>query len=369
MMRFLDNAKLGEIRKLDNGSRVAEVPVARTGIQDYLGREVGRPDMPVVRMYRPPEAVFADSYLRSMAHKPVTDDHPRDSVTSANWKEHAAGWTGETIRKDEAAGLIYVPMLFADQAVIDKLENGKREVSCGYECEVEWTAGVTDAGEEYDAIQRPTVLNHIALVSRGRAGSTCRVGDDWQPINKEPLVATKTITFDGLPVEVTDAAEAVINKLTGQLAARDTAVADAERKEGAAVAALDAEKGKVAALEAQLADAKVTPEKLERMVADRAALVDQAKAIVADFDAKGLDDAAIRKAVVVKKLGDKAPTSDAAIEGAFAVLAAAVDAADPVRDAVRGAPEVVSDGQKAADSAYAKFCQSLEDGYKTKVQA
>lgn len=366
-MNFIDRAEIsdGTLRKTSDGYVVAEVPVARTGIQDYAGYEVGRPDMARVRMYRPPDAVFADAFLASMAHKPVTDDHPSEGVSAENWKRYSAGYTGESIRKDEAAGLIYVPMLFADQAVIDKLDAGKREVSCGYTCDVDWTPGVTPDGQAYDAIQRPSALNHIALVSRGRAGSSCRVGDNWQPINdsKEPVVATtKTITFDGLPVEVTDAAEAVINKLTAARDALASELRDAQASEATATEALATRDGEIAALKQQLADATVTPDKLKAMVDARAKLIADAKAIDPSVDESD-SDADMKRKAVKKKMGDAADAlSDAAIDGAFAAYAATAPS-QPVTDAFR---ETVKDGVKGGsdpqairDAAYAEYIAEL----------
>lgn len=366
-MRFLDKAELGSVRTLDGGYRTAEVPVARTGIQQYAGRELGRPDIAVVNVYRPPETVFDEAYIQSMAHKPVTDDHPSDSVDPTNWTKLAKGYTGDPIRKDVESGLVYVPLVFTAHDTIEKLDAGKREVSCGYTCDIEWKDGLAPDGTPYQAIQTNARINHIALVQRGRAGNVCRVGDNWQPFNKEPERQMKVVSYDSVPFEVADAALAgAFEKAIGERDTARSAINDAERAKGEAVALLDAEKGKVAALEAQLADAKVTPEKLERMVADRAALVDQAKAIVADFDAKGLDDAAIRKAVVVKKLGDKAPTSDAAIEGAFAVLVATSDSGDTLRDTLRGGTVIATDAKGKAQSAYEKMVAEINGGYKGK---
>ena len=360
-MNFIDRATISDasIRTTADGYVVAEVPVARTGIQDYAGYEVGKPEMRSVRVYRPADEVFSDTALASMAHKPVTDDHPSEAVTPDTWRRDARGWTGETIRKDEAAGRVYVPMLFADAGAIEQLNRGKREVSCGYSCELDWTAGVTNDGQAYDAIQRAIRINHIALVSRGRAGHTCRVGDNWQPIddNKEPVVATKTITFDGLPVEVTDAAEAVIRKLEGARDALNTelkaAVAD--------TATLSDEKGKlegeVLALKAQLADAQVTPDKLAKLVADRAALIDMAKKIAPDEEFDADDENMIKAKAVKKKMGDKAPTDPAQIAGAFEAFAATVGDAKPmVNDTFRA---TVIDGVARIDTA--KIAASIRD--------
>lgn len=362
-MNFLDRATISDasIRRTADGYIVAEVPVARTGIQDYAGYEVGKPDMPKVRVYRPASEVFDDTACASMAHKPVTDDHPSAAVTPDTWKREARGWTGETIRKDEAAGLVYVPMLFADAGAISQLDSGKREVSCGYSCQLDWTAGVTDSGEAYDAIQRAIRINHIALVSRGRAGSTCRVGDNWQPIDdhKDPVVALKTITFDGLPVETTDAGEAVIRKLEGvrdalngelKAAVADTATLTADK------AKLE---GEVAALKVALDEAKLTPDKLAKLVADRAALIDMAKKIAPDENFDNDDEMAIKKKAVAKKMGDKMPATDEAIAGAFDVLAlTATDAAPaPTFDAFRAT--VASGVQNTVDTA--KIAASIRD--------
>lgn len=359
IMRFIDRAPVSGIRRTDDGYAVAEVPVARTGIQDYAGYEVGRPDLTTVSVYRPPETVFADDYLASMAHKPVTDDHPANAVTADNWDGIAKGWTGETIRKDEARGLVFVPMLMADAGLISKLEKGKREVSVGYTCELVWGDGIAPDGARYQAMQTNARVNHVAVVDRGRAGHTCRVGDNWQPIDdhKEPVVATKTITFDGLPVEVTDAAEAVIRKLEG---ARDAL--NAELKAAVAdTAALSDEKGKlegeVLALKAQLADAQVTPEKLAKLVADRAALIDMAKKLTPEDDFDADDENMIKAKVVKKKMGDKAPTDPAQIAGAFEAFAATVGDAKPiVNDTFRAA---VIDGVARFDAA--AIARSIRD--------
>lgn len=358
-MNFIDKVTLPGVRRTEDGYAVANVPVARTGIQDYAGYEVGRPDLNRVSVYRPPETVFADSYLASMTHKPVTDDHPSEAVTADNWASVAKGWTGETVQKDEARGLVFVPMMMADAALIDKMEAGKREVSVGYSCELVWEDGIAPDGARYQAKQTNARVNHVAVVDRGRAGHTCRVGDNWQPIddNKEPVVATKTITFDGLPVEVTDAAEAVIRKLEGARDALNTelkaAVAD--------TATLTDEKakleGEVAALKVQLDEAKVTPDKLAKLVADRANLIDMAKKIVGEGEAFDNDDENMIKAKAVKKkMGDKAPTDPAQIAGAFEAFVATLGDAPAAPDAFRA---TVIDGISRIDTA--KIAASIRD--------
>jgi hypothetical protein len=72
-------------------------------------------------------------------------------VTSENWKKYSVGQTG-----DEIAGegiFIRVPLMVSDEATIQDIESGKQELSAGYVCDLDFTAGVTPTGEAYDAVQ------------------------------------------------------------------------------------------------------------------------------------------------------------------------------------------------------------------------
>src|SRR5215471_10659887 len=122
-----------------NGFVVAVPRVARTGIQLYRGFEVGRNDMDVVRVYRPPDAVFAHKALTSLANKPLTLDHPFANVTSRNWKEHAVGATGSEVARD--GEFIRVPMTLMDQSAIHAVNNGKSQLWVGYGAKLIWGDG------------------------------------------------------------------------------------------------------------------------------------------------------------------------------------------------------------------------------------
>lgn len=173
-------------------------------------------------------------------------------------------------------------------------------------------------------------------------------------------MATKTITFDGLPLEVTDAAEAAITKLQGQIT---TLTADKAKVEGdlkTANEAVSTKDGEIAALNKKLEDAKLSPEQIEKMVADRSALVATAKAIEPTLVADGKSEAEIRKAVVSAKLGDAAKDmDDAAVSGAFAVLAkdVKVETKDGLRETIASQPMNVGD----AKTEYAKARDKARD--------
>ena len=166
--QFTDNVEIKGTRIRDDGYLVADAKCARTGVQRYLGIEVNRPDLEFVDVLRPESEVFNDEAMKSFAHRPVTNDHPSEPVNSENWKEVAVGQTSDEIRRDQK--YLRVPLMIADKSTIDQVQSGKRELSSGYTCDLEFEAGVTSEGVTYDAIQKNIRANHVAIVSRGRAG-------------------------------------------------------------------------------------------------------------------------------------------------------------------------------------------------------
>lgn len=354
-----DRAQVTGVRKTRDGYLVAEARIARTGIQQYYAGELGMKDRAptdVIRVYRPDDEVFAADALSSMAHRPITIDHPRENVTADNWKRYAVGSTGGEVARD--GEFVKVPLVLMDAAAIKAVDAGKRELSVGYKCTLDMTPGTTPGGETYDAVQRGITGNHLAICDIARGGPQLRIGDQEKPM--------KTIIFDGLPVEVTDGAEAVINKLQGSVTALESRVADAEKKLGAATADVEAKDGKIAALEQQLADAN-DPAKLAAKVQARAALVADANKFAPTLqigDAMG--DAEIRRAVVEARLGDKAKDmSDAAIEGAFAALAPATGV-DPLKKAIGDSLNVaaIGDAKARAEAARADREKQMKNAWK-----
>ncbi|MGK9245521.1 DUF2213 domain-containing protein, partial [Inquilinus limosus] len=168
-------ALVGDRRTTQDGYLVAAARIARTGVQTYGGAEMGRPELASVRVWRPEEEVFAADAMASMAHRPVTLDHPAEPVTAANWKAHAVGQVGGEVARD--GDYLRVPLVLMDRAAIDAVTAGKRQLSVGYSAEIDWTPGTTPAGEPYDAVQRRIRANHLAVVDAARAGPACRIGD------------------------------------------------------------------------------------------------------------------------------------------------------------------------------------------------
>lgn len=372
MTQFTDRATFdGTLRKTDDGW-VAQARVARGGnVQVYRGSEMGFADRQLVRVYRPETEVFDRKAFATYARKPITMGHPSGGVTPETWKDLAVGEIDRDVVRD--GEFVSVPLLFRDAKAVDEMQasDGPRELSMGYDANVELKEGISPAGEHYDAVMSDFKMNHVAVVPVARGGSELRIGDGavkWgaSPVHdaakKEPQMADlRKIMVDGLSVETTDAGAQAIEKLTKKIA-DDAVVASKALTDGKAAHDKDS-----ATKDAEIADlrAKVlTDAALDAKVAARAELVGKAKALVADVDTAGKSDADIRKAVVVAKRGAAmADKSAAYIDAAFDLLTE--DAGDdPVRNALKDA-RTVEDSAKF----YTQRDADLSNAWKAKKEA
>lgn len=357
MVQFLDKAALTGVKKTAEGYLVADAFTARTGIQTYLGSEVGRPDLSIVRVYRPEEEVFSKDSLQSFSHIPVTDEHPREAVTSDNWAKLAKGEASTDVLRDGER--LRIPIVLKDKAAIQVVEDGKRELSVGYTCDLMFESGLTTDGQSFDAVQRNIRANHIAIVSRGRAGSEFRIGDSWGaiPVNQENIMTTRTILVDGISIVTTDQGAQAIEKLqtivSKLMADFDVLVLD----HGKVINAKDTEIGQLKIQLKQAQDSIPTGAMLDKMVADRTSLIADARILSKDLAVDGLSDSNIRKAAVAAIYGDDMvkDSSDAEITGMFraAVVDSSKKSADPVKNALTngaGKQQIADNGQTAYEA-------------------
>lgn len=353
-MRFTDRVTVGEVKETKEGYLVATARVARTGNQLYLASELGdvaikagfKPD-DIVRVHRHPDQVFADATLNSITRVPVTLDHPPEEVRSDNWARYSKGEVGDAYSR-EAEWIVVNPMV-KDAEAVQAARTTHKEISMGYAAEVVAARDGVDADFE----MRNIIMNHLALVPKGRAGEKARIGDSWgiNPVTdhkpggkpRHPKeggrMTTKTVVLGDKAVQVLAEDAAEVERFKDASAKQ---LADAQSTHDAAIAAKDAE---LAKLQAKLDDAEskiMSDADLDKRVADRAALVGAAKAIVGDIKTEGLSDADIRKAVVTAKLGDAAVAdkSEAYIDARFDILVedSAKDTGNPVRDAIKSVP-------------------------------
>jgi uncharacterized protein len=360
-MQLFDAALITDKRISSDGYMRAVVHAARSGIYEYTASEVGAPETfprdAIINVYRPADEVFAPESMASFINKPVTLGHPQVSVDATNYREHVRGNVG---RARENGQWLDFDVALMDAEIIKAIDNGTRELSNGYTCQLEWADGTFD-GKPYQAIQRNIRGNHLAVVDKGRAGSECRIGDgqkfatcDSIPALGVNEVTTKTITVDGVPIQATDAAEAVINKLqkaladmTAKMKAEEEADESDMKKTKDEISARD---GQIAVLQKQLADAEVTPAKLDALVAARAKVLDTAKAILPKLDVSAMSDADIMKAAVTSALGDAAANlDDSAIKGAFAMLSVKAPVNDGLVTLIKSGVDT-NDAAKVSDA-------------------
>ncbi|MDR0238129.1 DUF2213 domain-containing protein [Acinetobacter sp.] len=152
-----------------------DVRLARTGILVYGDGEVPvKPDHTgLIQVYRGNDVLFSPTTISSTEGKPITDDHPDDWVTPDNWKDLAKG-TAHNIHQGNGEDAEYLigDLLVMDQSAIDAVQGGKVEISLGYD------AHYTEISPG-KGVQSNIVVNHIALVDKGRCGSQCSIGDSF----------------------------------------------------------------------------------------------------------------------------------------------------------------------------------------------
>jgi len=177
--------------------------------------------------------------------------------------------------------------------------------------------------------------------------------------------ATRTVQIDGLSVVTTDAGAQALEKLNKALADKNSAMTDAATQHANAIAAKDAEIAKLEAAKDAAEGMVLTDADLDKRVADRADLLGKAQVLAKDIETKGLSDAAIRKAVVAKVLGDGAVNdrSEAYIDARFDILAEDAAKGDQFADAMRNGVTPTAPGTEA-DRAYADNLSYLSSAYR-----
>ncbi|WP_454763335.1 DUF2213 domain-containing protein [Cupriavidus campinensis] len=175
-MRFYTVQKLGPKRSLtpEGFLLCEEVPVARTGEMLYGPGEVPVEPGPdgLIRISRTPEEVFRAETMASCMGKDATLDHPDDFVQPSNY---AALTQGVMLNPRRGTGLaddlLVADLLIKHPDAIKAVQDEHiEEVSLGYEADyIQVSPG---RGE-----QRNIVVNHVALVERGRCGPRCAIGD------------------------------------------------------------------------------------------------------------------------------------------------------------------------------------------------
>lgn len=226
-MKYFFNTQLGETRyrMADGGLLCKDVAVARTGTQVYAAADL--PNLTPnaagqIIVTRSPEQVFNPATLASFEGMSITVLHPEDEdgnirlVNPQNWKDLAHGHL-QNVRRGTGSqsDLMLADLIVKDEYAIQLIDDGLRQVSCGYDAEYEQTApGKAD--------QVDITGNHVALVPKGRAGNRCAIGDrDTMATQKKSWLqrlrfAAKTGDADTMN-ELLDSAPAAVTGDEGDL--------------------------------------------------------------------------------------------------------------------------------------------------------
>ncbi len=316
----LDELKTDKAALTSEGYLICKARPTRTGIFDYY--ENGK----LVREYRPPEEVFAQSSLDSLKLQPVTHYHPGEMVTAGNIKAHQVGVTGQDVTREDdfVACTIKVTDKATIQTIMDWRKDGRQvELSCGYDADVSSISGDHPREGHYDARQSNIRYNHVSIVDQARAGHGARLILDSKDKGgtkvkfKKKEIKTDSFQMDEVNVEVPDESLPVIERFSNKLDQAveiihesDGKIRDAQKKldEAKAETQAKADELKTVQKKADEAQAKLdqATEELGRVKADAAELANMdSPRVQGMLQAKTTLEATADKLKVDRK--DKAP--------------------------------------------------------------
>jgi hypothetical protein len=225
----------------DAGQLIVPCAFARTGVQVYSAGQLGLQDREAntpVKVFRDEAEVFEEASIASFRSSPATLGHPvadgvAVAVTSENAATYQKGFLEGLPARDEDT--LSGTLVITNQDAIDEIDNGTSELSAGYTCDIVLT--LDEEGNER-ITQTNIRANHIAIVSKGRAGSSCRLADAEDSIEVLSLKLDLTDALAkltnsneisaGRELEISVLEEAA-TKLTTDLAASTQALEDAAK--------------------------------------------------------------------------------------------------------------------------------------------
>lgn len=175
-----------------DGYIVTKAKMASIEPMEYLGEEIGREKGKIYKVFRDEKEVFDIETIKSFEGKPLTLTHPGSEVNSKNWRDNAIGHI-QNVRR-EGNFLVSDAYINDENAIKIIKKYGIKEVSCGYDSTL-----VEKNGKIWQTNIRG---NHLAIVSEGRAGTDCKIGDSKKGVKmnfldklKVALKKAKTINF------------------------------------------------------------------------------------------------------------------------------------------------------------------------------
>lgn len=171
------------------------VIIATAGVLDYQYQDDDGAIVEV-REAKLPEEILSKHTVFSAEGKPVTNEHPSVMLDSANYSQHSKG---VFINPKVIGESIHGELVIHDRELQDSIKSGeKHQISMGFWSNTEFVKGKLN-GETYDAAQRDIMVNHIAVVTDGRAGDAVKLkldSKDILKISKEVNMKVDTLTPD-----------------------------------------------------------------------------------------------------------------------------------------------------------------------------
>ena len=261
------------------------VPIGRTGSQEYLGQELGLEYDKRYEVLRTEEEVFSVAAMASFEGKPFCDEHPSKEVTPENATQYTKGNVRNVRRgSGEQSDLLLADIIVYDKAVIKAIRQGKREVSCGYNC-------LYEPAGEYQLKQTSIIGNHVALVEKGRAGSRVAIKDESPEKRRGKQMETKSkksilgrmfgaYAQDATPEELELAVDEIVKACTDEEAAPTEPVKEAPVQEEGEEKSLQARMDRLEAAVGKLVQAlvpKKEPNALDTLEAELARKPEEAE--------------------------------------------------------------------------------------------
>lgn len=296
-----DTSYIKDYSETPEGYLTVNVPITRPGVFPYQ-----RQDGTVQMEAKLPDEIFSDRTIRSARSKPVTDEHPSEPVTLDNYNMYAKGMSHTDARVEDFK--LYVSLTVTDKELIEKIHEGKREISIGFLSDVVAENGSYN-GDNYEFVQRNVEINHIAIVDKGRAGPEVAIradSDAWQ-IDGDDKTNQEGSQKKMAKVKIKDTEYEVDDAVKAHITALEKKAADKEKEQkgdsaDALVGRIDALEAKLEAKEVELEAEKkkvLSEDELNAKVEARVSLLDSAKPLLGDsFDFTGKTDREIKEAVI-----------------------------------------------------------------------
>lgn len=269
-----------------------DVPITKSGVFPYR-----RQDGAISYEAKLPDEILSDHTVATAQHKSVTDEHPTELVTADNHGQLAKGFSHADARVENDK--VLVSFTVTDSALIQKIKNGKREISIGFLSDIVQESGELN-GSRYDSVQRNIEINHIAIVNKGRAGSDIGLRADssaWQI--EEGGQTMPTYIIDAKEYEVDPVVKAHLETQVAKLDAAEMKLKEVDALQGR----VDAHEATITAKDAEitaLKEKEMSADELDKEVAERVELLNTAQAFLGDsFDFTGKSKREVKEAVIV----------------------------------------------------------------------